>query len=135
MTATASLKVVAAAALVALGCTSAQALTFNFTFTPESTQADKDAFAAAGAIWSSFFSDEITVNLAVGTATLNPGVLAQAGSTRVNVAYGDFLSQLAADATSAADGQAIGSLAQGTSFDMLLNRTSNNPNGGGSETA
>jgi hypothetical protein len=129
------MKVVAVAALATLGAASAQALTFNFTFTPESTQADKDAFATAGAIWSSFFTDEITVNLAVGTAALSPGVLASAGSTRVGVSYGDFLSQLSADATSAADGQAVGSLIPGTSFDMLLNRTSNNPNGAGSAVA
>ena len=125
--------VVAAAALLVTA--SAQALTFNYTFTPTSTQADKDAFMAAGAIWSSFFTDDITINLNVGTAALNPGVLAQAGSTRVNTSYASFLTQLTADATSASDAQAVGSLIPGADFDMLLNRTSNNPNGSGSALA
>lgn len=124
--------VAAAALLVTAG---AQALTFNYNFTPTSTQADKDAFIAAGAIWSSLFTDDITINLDVGTAMLDPNVLAQAGSTRVTTSYGGFLTQLTADATSASDAQAVGSLIPGADFDMLLNRTSNNPNGAGSATA
>jgi hypothetical protein len=124
---------VAAAALLATA--GAQALTFNYNFTPTSTQADKDAFIAAGAIWSSLFTDDITINQDVGTATLNPGVLAQAGSARVTTSYGSFLTQLTADATSASDAQALGSLIPGADFDMLINRTSNNPNGSNSPVA
>jgi len=113
----------------------ASALTFNMTFTPESTAADILAFTQAGQIWSSLLSDEVTINLNVGTATLNPGVLAQAGSTRVAFDYSSYYASLAADASSAADSLALGTLSTSSSFDMLLNRTSNNPNGYGSATA
>lgn len=125
----------AVAAAILVVCSGAHALTFNYTFTPTSTQADIDAFTAAGAIWSSYFTDDVTINLNVGTAALGAGILAQAGSTRTNVAYGSFRDSLVADAGSAADLQAVGTLSGGSSFDMLLNRTSNNPNGAGSATA
>ncbi|MEO5916837.1 MAG: NF038122 family metalloprotease [Luteolibacter sp.] len=116
-------------------CIPVSALTFNFTFTPESTAQDIAGFNAAGAFWSSKFSDNVTLNMDVGTAALGTGILAQAGSTQGEVSYTDFRNHLAADATSAFDNTALSSLATGTSFGMLLNRTSNNPNGSGSATA
>ena len=71
----------------------------------------------------------------VGTAALGSGILAQAGSTETNVSYTDFKNKLALDASSTFDNNAVASLAAGSSFGMLLNRTSNNPNGSGSATA
>ncbi|MEP4077131.1 NF038122 family metalloprotease [Haloferula sp.] len=113
----------------------ASALTFNFTFTPESTQADIDGFNEAGAFWSSVFSDDITLNMNVGTAALSEGVLAEAGSSTATVNYSSFLTQITADSTTTTDTSALSSLSGGSSFDMLINRTSNNPNGSGSATA
>jgi hypothetical protein len=125
----------ALAAAAAIAPQAASALTFNMTFTPESTAADIQAFTQAGQIWSSLLSDAVTINLNVGTAALSPGVLAQAGSTRVAFNYSSYYAGLSADATSAADSLALSSLSASPTFDMLLNRTSNNPNGSGSAVA
>lgn len=111
----------------------ASALSFNFTFTATSTAEDIAGFNAAANFWASQFTDNIMINMNVGTAALEPGVLAQAGSTRTNQTYTSFRDALTADATSAFDTQAVASLSAGTSFNMLLNRTSNNPNGVGSD--
>ena len=115
--------------------TSASALNFNFTFTPTSTSQDIAGFNAAGAFWSSQFSDNVTLNMNVGTGALGSGILAQANSTKTSVTYTDFRTKLGNDATSATDTSALSSLSVGPSFNMLLNRTSNNPNGSGSATA
>ncbi len=114
--------------------TASQALTFNYTFTPTSSQADRDGFIAAGDRWSALFSDNVTINLDVGTGSLGAGILASAGSTRQNFTYTQFAAGLALDATTAADVSAVSSLQIGADFGMLLNRTSNNPNGSGSAT-
>lgn len=113
-------------------CASASALTFNFTFTPTSTQQDIDAFNAAGAFWASKFSDNVTINMDVGTAALGAGILASTGSTRDTFYFSDIREALADDASSVADIMAVNSLAVTNSFGLLINRTSNNPNGSGS---
>lgn len=125
---------IASAMLAALG-TDASALTFNFTFTPESTAQDIAAFNAAGAFWSSKLGDDVVLNMSVGTASLASGILASTGSTRDTFAYSDFRNALSADATSATDLMAVNSLAMTSTFGMLINRTSTNPNGSGSATA
>ncbi len=124
----------AATALAAL-IPSVSALTFNFTFTPSSLQQDIDGFTAAGAFWSSQFTDNVTINMVVGTEGLASGILAQASSTQAIRSYTDFRYALSADATSATDAAALSSLSVGPAFNMLLNRTSNNPNGSGSATS
>ncbi len=111
-----------------------QALTFNLTFTPTTSLQEQAAFQAAAARWSSLFADPVTVNLAVGTAALGPGILAQAGSTRVQYSYTDVYNAFSADRTSADDQTAFSSLTAGPNFGMLINRTSNNPNGALSPT-
>lgn len=68
----------------------------------------------------------------VGTAALGSGILAQAGSTRASYSYTEFRTNLALDIRTASDATAVASLGGGTSFNMLLNRTANNPNGAGS---
>lgn len=123
-----------AAALVALS-SNASALSFNFTFTPTSTAQDIAGFTAAGAFWSSQFTDSVTINMNVGTAALATNILAEAGSTDGTLSFSNFRSFLNADKTSSTDNAAVSSLATGSSFGMLLNRTSNNPNGSGSATS
>jgi hypothetical protein len=113
----------------------ASALSFNFTFTPTSTAEDIAGFNAAANYWASQFTDNIIINMNVGTAALDPGILAQAGSAAGTVSYSDFRNALTFDATTSFDTQAVASLAAGSTFDMLLNRTANNPNGAGSATA
>lgn len=127
-------KFLAAAMLAALSC-NVSALTFDFTFTPGSTAQDIAGFNAAGAFWSSKFSDNVTIKMEVGTEALGSGILASAGSSEGTLSYTDFKNALGADMTSATDSAAMSSLALGPAFGMLLNRTSNNPNGSGSATA
>jgi PEP-CTERM motif len=121
----------AAALLVASGAS--HALTFNFTFLAGSSAQANAAFVDAGARWSTLFTDNVTINLTVGQASLSAGILAQAGSASSTFGYSAFRSALTNDATSANDFTATSSLSAG-SVNMLINRTSDNPNGSGSAT-
>lgn len=128
-----SLSVAAAAALlVASGA--ASALTFNFTFVAGTSPQAQQAFIDAGARWSSLFSDNVTLDMTVGQTALGSGILASTGSRRVSFSYSNFRNALGADVTSANDATAFGTLPTGSSFGMLINRTSDNPNGSGSAT-
>ncbi len=111
------------------------ALTFNFN--PLSGSIDPRAqagFEAAGARWSSLFTDNANIIIDIDFRALSPGVLAQASSTRQRYSYSEFSTALSADRTSADDTQAVGSLRSGNNFNALINRTTNNPNGIGSAT-
>jgi hypothetical protein len=116
------------------GVTPANALTFNFTPAAGTSQLAIDGFRAAGALWSSKFTDNVTVNINIDFTALGAGILAQAGSTRQNFNYGQVYNALNTDKLSGDDNAAVGSLGNGSTFNMLLNRTSNNPNGSGSAT-
>jgi hypothetical protein len=97
-------------------------LTFNFTH----SGIDADAlagFQAAGARWSSVFSDPITITLAIGFGGLPNGVLAQANTTSTVVNYPVFKTAMTNDRTSANDFTAVASLPAGTSFNVRLNHT------------
>lgn len=124
---------VAAAAIAALS-SGASALTFNYTFTAGTSAQAQQAFIDAGARWSSLFSDNVTIDLTVGTASLGAGILAQAGSRFVDFGYATAYAGFVADRSSADDFQAVGSLSAGPAFSMLINRTADNPNGAGSAT-
>jgi hypothetical protein len=117
--------------MLAISCSS-YALTFNFSFLPGTSAAAQQAFTEAGARWTSMLADPITIDMTVGTAALDPNVLAAAASRRVSSSYASFGSALTSDITSSADANAVGSLAAGPSFGMLINRTSDNPYGAGS---
>lgn len=108
--------------------------TFNFTFIPGTSLQAQQGFIDAAARWSSLLDDNVTVNLTVGFNPLDPGILGQALSARQLYSYSTFRDALAADATSAFDTTAVAHLPSGSSFNMLLNRTANNPNGAGSST-
>ena len=126
---------VAASALIAVASPANAALTINLTFIAGTSIAAQNAFTAAAARWTNAFTDNATLELTVGTGTLGAGILAQAGSARTSFSYSAFKTALAADATSATDATAVSNLAAGSSFGMLINRTSDNPNGAGSATA
>ncbi|HNC52844.1 MAG TPA: NF038122 family metalloprotease [Accumulibacter sp.] len=106
-------------------------LVFSFSSTGNS-QADA-AFAAAGARWSSDFTDNVTINVNAGFAVLAPGVLASTSTAAVLAPYTMVRDALIADATSADDATAVAHLPVG-SVNMLINRTANDPNGAGSAT-
>jgi len=108
----------------------AHALTFSFSSTGN-TQADA-GFAAAGAHWSSLLSDNITVNITADFSALGPGILGGTQATPQFYYYADVRTTLLADAKSADDATAVAHLQTGPGLRVLMNRTSNNPNGSGS---
>jgi len=108
-------------------------LIFNFLDSTGNTTADA-AFAQAATRWSSIFSDNVILNIQIGYGTLDPGVLASTSNNEDTYAYSAVRSQLVADKTSAADAIAVANLPSGSTFNMLINRTSNDPNGSGSAT-
>ncbi len=106
--------------------------TFHFSFIPGTSMQAQQGFIDAAARWSSLLDDNVTINLTVGFNPLDPGILGQAQSARQLYSYSTFRGALAADATSMFDDTAVAHLPSGSSFNMLLNRTANNPNGAGS---
>lgn len=127
-------RVLAAAALLAISSAASANLVFNFSFTPTTSAQEQQAFLAAGARWSNLFTDNVTVDMTVGTAAMGPGILAAAESREMTVSYSAFYAALNADKRSASDNTAVASLGSGPSFSMLINQTSDNPNGSGSAT-
>lgn len=85
-----------------------------------------DGFAAAGARWSSVFSDQMTVNMNIDFRALGSGILGSTSSTQAAYSYSSFRSALAADATSADDATALNSLGTGSSYSFQINRTTTN---------
>ncbi|WP_395142389.1 NF038122 family metalloprotease [Armatimonas sp.] len=116
---------------------SSRALTFNLIPVAGTSQQAIDGFTAAGARWSALFTDNVTVNLQIGFSALGAGILAQAGSTQADYTYTNVRSALITDANSADDALAIANLPNrngGTSFGVMMNRTTDNPNGVNSAT-
>jgi len=83
------------------------------------------AFEAAAAIWESTVTDDVTVRINVGYESLDPGVLGSAGSASMWVDYTDVRAAMIADATSAADAMAIGSLTDTDGFEFLARDVNN----------
>lgn len=96
-------------------------LIFNISSTGNA-QADA-AFAAAGDFWSSIYDDDVTINITAGFASLSPGVLGQAGSTRVTTSFSNFRAALQADISSADDATFAGALPTGSAFSVYINET------------
>ncbi len=99
---------------------SASALTFNFSGSSVPTPV-LNAFAQAGQQWADIFSDDITVNVAIGWENLGGSVLGMASSSETTVSYNSFRNALTNDATSATDASAVASLAPGQ-LSFLANR-------------
>ena len=125
-----------ALALLSLTGTS-RALTFNFTPAGGMDPLAIAGFQAAGARWSALFTDNVTININIGFSALGSGILASAGSTQDNYTYTSVRSALITDASTVDDALAISHLPNnngGTSFGVMINRTSDNPNGANSAT-
>lgn len=119
--------------VLALGMPAANAtLTFNFTPVDGTSQAAIDGFAAAGNRWSSLFHDNITINLQIGFSDLGASTLGGANPSFGTVSYFGTTTAMAFDATTATDVSAVSSLQPDSAFDLLMNLTTDNPNGSGS---
>lgn len=93
------------------------------------------AFLEATRLWDLFISDDITVNVEVGWGVnFASNLNAFANSPAVTQTYTAVRNALAGDATSADDNTAVASLTMNADVDMLINWTSDNPNGSGSGT-
>ena len=108
------------------------AIDFNFVEQPGMPQEVVDGFVRAGGLWQNLLDDDITVNLSIGFELLSPGVLGSTGSNRIAVTYTQFVNALGAQVQSADDTSAGQSLQAVPAFQLLINRTSDNPAGPGS---
>jgi len=127
------MKTLLAGLLLAAGTASANP-SFHFQYVPGTSVQAQQGFQAAAARWSSLLSDNVTVNLTVGFNSLGAGILGQAATAQDFHTYSSVRNALAADATSAADATAVAHLPGGSTFNMLINRTADNPHGAGSAT-
>lgn len=91
-----------------------------------------DGFSAAANRWSAVLADDITINVQIGFASLGQFIIGQAGSDFIERPYVDTVAALSTHQSSAADYSAVAALQPGLSYNRLINRTSNNPNGANS---
>jgi hypothetical protein len=133
------LAVVTGMALTGIGSsgamTPANALTFNFTPTATTSQQAIDGFTAAGNMWSSLFTDNVTININIDYLALGSGILGQAGSSSNYYSYQSVYNALNSDKTTADDTRAVNSLSNSSTYKTFINHTTDNPNGNGSLTA
>ncbi len=108
--------------------TPVNALTFNFIPAAGMSAQAQAGFAAAGAMWSSLFTDNVTINLNIDFASLGAGVLGQASTTDQLFNYNTVYNALNNDKTSADDISAVNSLSSGSNVNLLINHTINNGN-------
>lgn len=119
-----------AAMLLALSVVVSRAsVVFNLIPEAGTPQFAMDGFAAAANRWSSVLADNITVNVQVGFVPLGSFIIGQAGSDFREYTYSDTRTALGLHVVSAADASSVGSLQAGASYNRLINRTSDNPNG------
>jgi len=114
------------------------ALIFNFNV-PDPAKAPSAAalagFNAAAAIWSATLTDSATLNYDLIWEPLGPGVIGSAASEKIESSYSSVNAALTGDTSSVDDNTAVANLPGGSSINILINRTSNNPNGPNSATA
>jgi hypothetical protein len=115
--------------------TPANALSFNFSYDPGMNAQAVSGFQQAGTLWSSVFTDNVTVNIAIDFTDLsksNPGTIGIAGSNQVTFSnYNGIYNALKNDRTSSDDYAAISTLPNASTLNRLINYTSEN---GGSAT-
>jgi hypothetical protein len=118
-----------AVALCVAATTARAKVAFNFIPEPDTPQFAIDGFMMAGSLWSAVLANDITVNIQIGFASLGPNIIAEAGSEFGEWSYAEVTTALQAQRTSPDDYSAHASLQAGSSFNRLINHTSNNPNG------
>lgn len=110
--------------------TPVKALSFNFSYASGMDAQAVSGFQQAGALWSSLFTDNVTVNIAIGFTDLSksdPGTIGIASSERVTFSnYNGIYTALKNDRTSSDDNAAVASLPNASTFNRLINYTSDN---------
>jgi hypothetical protein len=129
-------------ALAALACAAAYGVSreanaqLNITFAQSGSMPAEmvTGFQTAGQILSQSFSNPTTINITISAAALGSGIIGSAGSATQNFSYTSVRNALTAAATSADDFGTTSNLQTGSSFGLLINRTTENPAGSGSLT-
>ncbi len=121
--------------LILVNCWSIRA-NVVFTTAPEAgtPQTVVDAFNLAAANWTAVLGDNINVNIDLGWQALGAGVLGRTSYNLVQQDYGTVTAALNGSATSADDLSAYAHLQPGSSYNRLINHTTDNPNGPNSGT-
>jgi Ca2+-binding RTX toxin-like protein len=107
-------------------------LKFNFNVAAGTDERAVDGFIGAANIWSKLLDNPVVINADLGFSNIGTSTLAQNTAERLTVSYESFRTALAAHRFSLDDYLATGNLSKTSSFDLLINRTTNNPNGIGS---
>jgi Ca2+-binding RTX toxin-like protein len=96
---------------------------FNLIYDPNVSLEQRIGFEMAAAIWSTFLSDDVTINLRVGATTGLDNDQAVGGAIPIfhEQNYGVYQEYVAQDATSAEDAAANTSLQDGNTVDVLVN--------------
>ncbi len=96
---------------------------FNFTYAPDVTLEQRIGFELAAKIWSTYLTDDVTINLHIASSDSLGDGTAVGGALPLfqEQNYGVYQEYLAADATSASDAQALESLQEGNTTDFLVN--------------
>jgi hypothetical protein len=119
------------------------ALQFHFEYPEETPSEVINGFERAAGLWSSVLSDDITVDVAIDFQPFNSTSLGRFSPETTTIEYRDILDALRHDISSISDTTAFHSLPNShavdqiqseVDFDLLINRTLNNPNGVGSPT-
>ncbi len=119
------------AALACVGVTPALARpTFNLSFIAGTSQAAQDDFTAAANYWANTLSNNVTINLTVGTANLGGSILGETTSAQVFETYSSLSSALVADKSGdSTDATATANLpSSGSALSIYMNHTTDNAN-------
>jgi hypothetical protein len=85
-----------------------------------------NGFKSAAGLWSSYFTDDVTIQIDIGFSTLGSSTLAQASSYLYTYDYANIRNALNNNKTSADDNISVGSLTTSSTFNRLINYTSEN---------
>ena len=125
---------IALGAAAVLAASPMRAVTFNLIPDANTPQFAIDGFNAAAGLWSAMLADNITVNIEIGFTSLGANIIGETGSGFVETTYAQVAQALAAHRTSADDYSSYAALPAGSSYNRLINHTSDNPNGPNSGT-
>ncbi len=118
--------------------TPATALTFNFIAGTGITTTSQQylGFQEAGNLWSTWFTDPVTLNIKINFTDIGAGTLGVANLASGYFNYSDVYAALNTDKTSTDDNNAVASLSISSNgaYQKRTNYTSDNPNGAGSTT-
>jgi hypothetical protein len=110
----------------------AAAVSFNLLAEPGTPAAVMEAFNTAANRWSAVLTDNITVNVQIGFAALGNTTIGQTIHDYREYSYADTVTALTGRRVSADDYSSVAALSSAASFNRLINRTTDHPNGAGS---